>query len=103
MVGVFGVDFGNELVVFHVQREVWRYRDKFWAYLPSFPDSHGGLNAHLFCDLVLREHDAVARFLIAAHDYGFIPQQWAVQQLHRSIKGVYVAVRYPSHNVTSIT
>ena len=72
------------------------------AFAQGLPDGFGGGDAEDFGGLVFGQNDAVAGFGIAADGHGLVPQVGMVQQFHRGIKAVAVAVQHPAVHGTAL-
>ena len=70
-VGVFGVNFENDIAVFHVFAECRGNDCNIGTFLLRLPYGVTGFHTHNFCRLTFRQHDTVPLFRIAADRNGF--------------------------------
>lgn len=92
-VGVIVVDLPGSPRHVHVEPVVRGHDDEAGACLPRLPQRHRGLDAGALGYEVLREHDAVARLLVAADDHGLAAQLGPCLALDLRVAAVYVAVQ----------
>ena len=92
------IDGVNQLGVMAVFFMVGGKEDQTGAFSLGLPHGLGGLDPEGLGGLVFGQDDPVAAFRVSAHRHGLIPQLRMVQQLHRSVKTVQVAVQnHPVH------
>lgn len=92
-VGVFLIDPVDPVGEVPVLAVVGGEEDQVGALPPGLPDGLGGLDLEGLGGLVLGQDDAVAALRIAAHRHRQMAQLWVVQQLHRGVKAVQIAVK----------
>ena len=90
--GVVGVDLTHHLRKAHVALEIRRRNLQIRALLPRLPDGLPRLDPHALGQIVLRQHDAVARLRVAAHRQRNLSQFGIVHALHAGVKVVQIAV-----------
>ena len=92
-VSVLPVNLVDAAAVFSVQIVVGRQRHQTGGFLLGLPNGLRRLDPQLLGRLILSKNDAVPRLGIAAHRHRHVLESGIVQQLHRGVKTVQVAVQ----------
>ena len=92
-VGVLPVNLVDAAAILGVQIVVGRQRHQTGGFLLGLPNGLRRLDPQLLGRLILSENDAVPRLGIAAHRHRHVLEGGIVQQLHRGVKTVQVAVQ----------
>ena len=91
-IGVFPVDPVDTAGIVPVLVVVCGEEDQVGTFLPGLPDGFGGFDAKGLGRFVLGQDNAVAAFRVAADRHRKVAQLRVVQQLHRGVKTVQIAV-----------
>ena len=101
-VGVLLVDLVDPAGEVPVLAVVGREKNQLGALFSGLPDGLGSLDSEGFGRLVLGQDDAVAALRVSAHRHRQVAQLRVVQQLHRGVEAVQIAVKNdPVHGCLS--